>query len=421
MWQRIKNIYHFFVAIFANIFFFFPARDMKVIAVTGTDGKTTTVNLIYHILKSSGAKASMISSISAVIDNRAYDTGFHVTTPDAPDVQRYLARMLAAGLTHAVLETTSFSLQKFLRKARNKKSEYFVLEVTSHAIDQNRIVGIPIKVGVLTNVTNEHLDYHKTYDNYLETKIKLLKKAKICVVNSDDSSYMFLSKVKSQKTQGNWITYGLSESADYNKNTFDIKGNTLLGEFNQYNVLASVAACKTLGITDESIKKALQTFREPIGRVDYVYQEDFSVMIDFAHTSNASEQILKALRPTVKGSLIHVFGSAGERDVLKRPFLGEISSEYCDIIILTAEDPRTEDVNAIIAEIEVGIKKGKCEVIRIPDRKEAIQAAVQMAKKDDLVLITGKSQEGSMNYGKGEEPWDEYEMVKEALEARAKT
>ena len=276
-------------------------------------------------------------------------------------------------------------------------------------------------MGVLTNVTNEHLDYHKTYDNYLETKIKLLKKAKICVVNSDDSSYMFLSKVKSQKTQGNWITYGLSESADYNKNTFDIKGNTLLGEFNQYNVLASVAACKTLGITDESIKKALQTFREPIGRVDYVYQEDFSVMIDFAHTSNASEQILKALRPTVKGSLIHVFGSAGERDVLKRPFLGEISSEYCDIIILTAEDPRTEDVNAIIAEIEVGIKKGKCEVIRIPDRKEAIQAAVQMAKKDDLVLITGKSQEGSMNYGKGEEPWDEYEMVKEALEARAKT
>ena len=397
MWQRIKNIYHFFVAIFANIFFFFPARDMKVIAVTGTDGKTTTVNLIYHILKSSGAKASMISSISAVIDNRAYDTGFHVTTP------------------------ASFSLQKFLRKARNKKSEYFVLEVTSHAIDQNRIVGIPIKVGVLTNVTNEHLDYHKTYDNYLETKIKLLKKAKICVVNSDDSSYMFLSKVKSQKTQGNWITYGLSESADYNKNTFDIKGNTLLGEFNQYNVLASVAACKTLGITDESIKKALQTFREPIGRVDYVYQEDFSVMIDFAHTSNASEQILKALRPTVKGSLIHVFGSAGERDVLKRPFLGEISSEYCDIIILTAEDPRTEDVNAIIAEIEVGIKKGKCEVIRIPDRKEAIQAAVQMAKKDDLVLITGKSQEGSMNYGKGEEPWDEYKMVQEALEARTKT
>lgn len=397
MWQRIKNIYHFFVAIFANILFFFPSRKMKVVAVTGTDGKTTTVNLIYHILKSSGAKVSMISSIAAVIDGKSYDTGSHVTTP------------------------ASFSLQKFLRKARNKKSEYFVLEVTSHAIDQNRIVGIPIKVGVLTNVTNEHLDYHKTYDNYLKTKVKLLKKAKICIVNSDDSSYMFLSEVKSQKIQENWITYGLSESSDYNKNTFDIKENKLLGEFNEYNVLASIAACKALGITDESIKKALKTFRMPIGRVDYVYQEDFSVMIDFAHTSNASEQILKAVRPTVKGSLIHVFGSAGERDVLKRPFLGEISSQYCDILILTAEDPRKEDVNTIIAEIEIGVKKGKCEVIRVPDRKEAIQAAIQMAKKDDLVLITGKSQEDSMNYGQGEEPWDEYKMVKEALEARNKT
>lgn len=397
MWQRIKNIYHFFIAIFVNILFFFPSRKMKVVAVTGTDGKTTTVSLIYHILKSSGAKVSMISSIAAVIDGKSYDTGSHVTTP------------------------ASFSLQKFLRKARNKKSEYFVLEITSHAIDQNRIVGIPIKVGVLTNVTNEHLDYHKTYDNYLKTKAKLLKKAKICIVNSDDSSYMFLSEVKSEKTQENWITYGLSESSDYNEGTFDIKENNLLGEFNQYNILASVAACRALGITDESIKKALKTFREPIGRVDYVYQEDFSVMIDFAHTSNASEQILKAVRPTVKGSLIHVFGSAGERDVLKRPFLGEISSQYCDIVILTAEDPRKEDVNAIIAEIEVGVKKEKCEVIRIPDRKEAIQAAIQMAKKDDLVLITGKSQEGSMNYGKGEEPWDEYKMVKEALEARNKT
>jgi len=397
MWQRIKNIYHFFVAIFANILFFFPARKMQVIAVTGTDGKTTTVNLIYHILKSSGAKVSMISSIAAVIDGASYETGSHVTTP------------------------SSFSLQKFLRKARNKKSEYFVLEVTSHAIDQNRIIGVPIKVAVLTNVTNEHLDYHKTYDNYLKTKLKLLKKAKICVVNSDDSSYMFLSEVKSKKTQENWITYGLSESSDYNNDTFDIKENNLLGEFNQYNVLSSVAACKALGITDEAIKKALKTFHMPIGRVDYVYQEDFSVMIDFAHTSNASEQILKAVRPIVKGSLIHVFGSAGERDMLKRPFLGEISSQYCDILILTAEDPRKEDVNEIIAEIEVGVKKGRGEVIRIPDRKEAIQAAIQMAKKDDLVLITGKSQEGSMNYGKGEEPWDEYKMVKEALAARNKT
>lgn len=394
MWQKIKNIYHLFVAVFANILLFFPSRGMKVIAVTGTDGKTTTVNLIYHILKESRARVSMISSINAVIGDKTYDTGFHVTTP------------------------TSFALQKLLRKARKAKSEYFVLEVTSHAVDQNRIFGIPLKVGVLTNITNEHLDYHKTYDNYLRTKLEVLKKAKICIVNSDDNSYTLLSEAKSKKSQENWITYGLSESSDYNENTFDIKQSKLLGEFNKYNVLAAVAACKTLGVKDDVIEKAISTFHMPIGRTDYVYKENFSVMIDFAHTPSAFEQILRTVRPIVKGKIIHVFGSAGERDALKRPFLGEISSQYCDILVLTAEDPRKEDVNKIISEIEIGVKKGKCEVIRIPDRKEAIQAAVQMANKDDFVLITGKAQEPSMNYGKGEEYWNEFEIVEEALRAR---
>ena len=394
MWQKVKNIFHLFIAILANLFFLFPARRLKVIGVTGTDGKTTTVNLIYHILRTSGHKSAMVSSISAFIDNKTYDTGSHVTTP-AP-----------------------FTLQKFLRKAARAKSEYFILEITSHAIDQNRIFGIPIEIGVLTNVTNEHLDYHKTYDKYLKTKVSLLKKSKISVVNSDDSSYTLLSDAKSKKTQGNWITYGISESSDYNPKTFDLKDFNLVGDFNKYNVLAAVSVAKALGIKEDNIKTAIRTFEMPIGRVDYVYKKDFSIMIDFAHTPNAFEQLLSALRPMVKGRIIHVFGSAGQRDVLKRPFLGEISSLYCDILILTAEDPRTEDVNKIIAEIEVGIKKEKCEVIRIPDRKEAIEAAIQMAKKDDLVLITGKAQEGSMNYNKKENPWDEYKVVENALKAR---
>lgn len=336
----------------------------------------------------------MISSIAAVVDGKAYDTGFHVTTP------------------------ASFPLQRFLRKAKNKKSEYFVLEATSHAIDQNRITGIPVLVGVLTNITNEHLDYHKTYDNYLRTKTELLKKAKICVINSDDSSYTMLSEVKNKKPQENWVTYGLSESSDYNPKTFDIRKARLVGDFNKFNVLGAVAAAKSLGIKDEVIQKALSTFRMPIGRVDYVYQEDFSIMIDFAHTPNAFEKILSTVRPITKGKIIHVFGSAGERDAQKRPFLGEISSQYCDILVLTAEDPRSEEVNKIIAEIEVGIKKEQAEVIRIPDRKEAIEAAVQMAQKDDLVLITGKAQEGSMTTDREELPWDEFAVVDEALKNR---
>lgn len=394
MWQKIKNIYHLYVAILSNMIFLFPARRIKIVAVTGTDGKTTTVNLIYHILKSSGRKVSMVSSIAAVIGEKTYDTGLHVTTP------------------------TSFNIQKLLRSAGRAKSEYFVLEVTSHAIDQNRTFGLSFEVGVLTNITNEHLDYHKTYDNYLKTKTKLLKNSKICVVNSDDSSYTLLSDARAKKSQQDWITYGLSESSDFNPKTFDIKDAGLMGDFNKYNILAAVSVCKALGLGDGEIKKALKTFKMPIGRVDYVYKKDFNIMIDFAHTPNAFEQLLSSLRPSVKGRIIHVFGSAGERDSVKRPFLGEISSQYCNILVLTAEDPRQEDVNKIIAEIEVGVKKDQCEVIRIPDRKEAIEAAIQMAKKDDLVLITGKAQEASMNLGSVEEPWDEFKTVDEALGIR---
>jgi UDP-N-acetylmuramoyl-L-alanyl-D-glutamate--2,6-diaminopimelate ligase len=394
MWQKSKNIYHLFVAIAANIMYLFPSRGMKVIAVTGTDGKTTTVNLIYHILKTSGARVSIISSINAVINGKVFKTQLHRSTP------------------------TSGDLQRFFRKARKAKSEYFVLEVTSHAIDQNRIFGILIKIAVLTNITNEHLDYHKTYDNYLKTKIRLLNKAETAIVNSDDSSYTFLSEAKNKKLQENWITYGLSESSDYNPKTFDISKAHLIGEFNKYNVLAAVSVAKSLGIKEETIKKALNTFQEPIGRVNYVYQKDFSIMIDFAHTPNAFEKILSTVRPLTKGKIIHVFGSAGERDTVKRPFLGEISSQYCDILVLTAEDPRSEDVNKIIAEIEVGIKREQAEVIRIPDRKEAIEAAIQMAKKDDLVLITGKAQEGSMTTDQEELPWDEFAVVDQSLKNR---
>lgn len=384
------------MGIFANIVYFFPSRKLKVIGVTGTDGKTTTVNLIYHILKHSGQKVSMISSIGADIGGKTYNTGFHVTTPG------------------------TFSIQKYLRKAAQKRNEYFVLEVTSHALDQYRVWGINFEVGVITNITNEHLDYHKTYDNYVKTKVKLLNKSKTCIVNSDDSSYTLLSEAKSKKKLSSWITYGLSDSSDYNPKTYDISASKLIGDFNKYNVLAAVAASKALGIDEKLINNALMTFKLPSGREELVYDEDFRVMIDFAHTPNAFENILKAIKPVVKGKLIHVFGSAGERDRVKRPFLGEISSKYSDIVVLTAEDPRSEKVDDIIAEIETGIKHKDAQVIRIPDRKEAIMAAIEMAKKDDFVLITGKAQEASMNYGKGETVWSEFEVVKDALKIRNK-
>ncbi len=391
MWQKIKNIYHLIIAVLANILFWFPARKLFVIGVTGTDGKTTTVSLIYHILKESGEKVSMITSIGARIREKKYDTGYHVTTPG------------------------SFYLQRILRKAVSSKNKYFVLEVTSHAIDQYRTWGVPFKVAAITNITSEHLDYHKTYDNYFKTKEKLIRISKTAVVNQDDSSYNRLRESVTNKLKENWISYGLSNASDVNSENFPISDHNLIGEFNKYNILAAVSVCKNLGISDEKINKALKTFIMPVGRLDFVYEKDFKVMIDFAHTANAFQMVLSSIRPFVEGKIIHVFGSAGERDKLKRPLLGEISSNFSDIIILTSEDPRSEDVNKIIEEIKSGIKNEKVEVFKIPDRKEAIAAAVQMANKNDLVIITGKAQEKSMNYGKGEEQWDEYEAVKESI------
>ncbi len=376
MWQRIKNIYHLFVAVFSNIFFGWPGEKLKIIGVTGTDGKTTTVHLIYHILATSGLKVSMISSIGAVINGKEYDTGFHVTTP------------------------SSFTLMKFLKKAVSFKSDYFVLEVTSHALDQNRVWGIPFEAGVITNISQEHLDYHKTYEEYLRTKLKLLFSSKIAVVNRDDKSYEQISRMKGQIP--NLITYGLP------------KGNS---DFNKYNEAAAEAVCLALGVGESDIKKALMTFELPLGRLDLIYEGDFKVMIDFAHTPNAFEQVLKVLRPKTKGRIIHVFGSAGERDRIKRPVLGEVSSEYSDRIILTAEDPRSEKADKIIEEIASGIKQS-LQVQKIPDRQEAINSAIKTAKRGDLVLLTGKAHEKSMNYGRNEEPWDEYEAVAKALKER---
>lgn len=373
MWQDIKNIYHLFVAILANIFYGFPGRRLKVVGVTGTDGKTTTVHLIYHILKSSNKKVSMLSSIEALIDGKSHDTGFHVTTP------------------------SPFAIQRFLKKALNSGSEYFVLEVTSHALDQNRVWGIPFEIGVLTNITREHLDYHETYDEYLKTKTKLLLSSKIPIINKNDSSYK-----------------RVSETLTRSKKLFSTYETFRGSNFNEQNFQAGKTVCLKLGLSENELKKAIKTFKLPKGRLDFVYNSDFSVVIDFAHTPNAFEKVLSYLRKSVKGRLIHVFGAAGERDSKKRPEMGKISAKYSDLIILTSEDPRSEDPENINKQIKSGIKSPN-KIQSILDREDAIRFAIKNAKKGDLILITGKAHEKSMNLGHGEEPWDEYKVVQEAL------
>lgn len=390
MWQNIKNIYHLGIAVLANIFYGFPSRKIRVIGVTGTDGKTTSTSLIYHILNTGGHDASMVTSVGAVIGGKNYDVGFHVTTP------------------------SPFGVQKFIKKAVNSGSKFLVLETTSHALDQFRVFGIKFALGVLTNVTHEHLDYHKTYENYVVTKAKLLKMSKIAVVNKDDESYRMI-KDKGLIAK----TYGMGKDADINPKKFPFE-TKMIGEFNVYNSLAAIAVCKALGISDEEIRKGLKSFNPPIGREDVVYKKDFIVMIDFAHTPNAFDQVLRSIRPEVSGRLIHVFGSAGLRDNTKRPLMGKISSQYADIIVLTSEDPRSEKVEKINMEIKSGIKNWKTRVedgslLEIPDREKAIEFAIKMARKGDFVITTGKSHEKSMNYGQGEVLWDEYKVVNDAL------
>jgi len=380
--QRLKNIFHLINAFLANIWYGFPSRNITVIGITGTDGKTTTTHLIAHILKSCGKKVSYISTIFAKIGKKEYDTGFHVTTPNP------------------------WLIQKLIKEAVNNKDEYFILETTSHALDQNRVWGINYKIGVLTNVTHEHLDYHLTYENYLKTKVKLLKRAEVAFFNKDDRSYLYVKK----------MLKGRKKIIEYQKLSIIKKNFPNLEKFNQENFSAAYLVALNLGLKSEEVLKAIKTFKLPKGRFDLVYDKDFKVIIDFAHTPNAFLKLLPEIRKKYlknKGRLIHVFGSAGLRDNTKRPLMGEISSRFADFIILTEEDYRTEDPNKICQEIASGIKNKNYQVVI--DRKKAIEKALKMAKKGDVVIFTGKAHEKSLCRGKTEYPWDEYKAVKIAL------
>lgn len=400
--QRIKNLYHLFQAVLTNLWYGFPSRKLKVIGVTGTDGKTTTTHLIYHILKATGKKVSMISTVYSKIGEEEHSLGFHITTPN------------------------SFTIQRLLKKSVENEDEFFVLETTSHALDQNRVWGINFEVGVLTNVTHEHLDYHQNYQDYLEKKLKLLLISKTSVINVDDRSYKYITQNLKLKT----ITYGYKNKADY-KIDFDLK----LTDYNKYNYLAAYSVCRVLNITKKAILGAMKDFKLPPGRLDIIYDKEFKVIIDFAHTPNAIENVLSSLRERYPQSkIIHVFGSAGLRDFTKRPLMGEASGKYSDLVILTEEDCRTEDPVEICLSITQGLKKQNFKKARIDlsinrykmfdiiiNREEAIKRAIQIAKKENIVILTGKGHEKSLCRGKKEWPWDEKEAVKKAIIINSKS
>jgi UDP-N-acetylmuramoyl-L-alanyl-D-glutamate--2,6-diaminopimelate ligase len=405
-----------------------PGRKLTVIGVTGTDGKTTTTNLIYQILLAAGLKAGMISTVNAVIGNDVLDTGFHVTTPDAHEVQNYLARMVDAGLTHVVLETTS------------------------HGWAQYRVDACEFDIGVVTNITHEHMDEHGSYEKYRAAKARLFSSLEVthskprgnprlAVINRDDvKSFDFLDKfIKVKK-----VNYGLEEGADvravdihYDPSgiqfTAQSKGfrvgisSRLVGAYNVSNCLAALAAAVYgLGTQPDLAARGIASLEGIPGRMERIdLGQNFTAIVDFAHTPNALKVSLEAARDMreqgggPRGRVIAVFGSAGLRDKAKRRMMAETSAELADLTVLTAEDPRTESLDEILEEMAAGARsKGGIEgetFWRVPDRGEAIRFALRLARAGDIVLSCGKGHEQSMCFGGREHLWDDRTAMRAAL------
>lgn len=385
----IKKLANYFRGVSASLLYRKPSKKIKTIGVTGTDGKTTTSNIIYHILQTSGIKSGLVSTVNAKIGNKEYDTGFHVTNPGP------------------------FLLQKLLSIMVKNKLEYAVLEVTSHGLDQNRNFGVNFKIGVLTNITHEHLDYHKTFENYVKAKAKLFQKSKICIINKNYYKYFKKYIQKNQKV----ILYN---SKTLSKDILNAIKSRFKEEYNVQNATAAILVAKELGVEDKKIIKAIKSFPGVEGRMQEIKnKKGIKIIVDFAHTPNALENVLSALKKekSNKNKLISVFGCAGERDIQKRPMMGEISARLADISIFTAEDPRHEDVNEIIKQMEMGVISTKNIIYKITDRYKAIRKAIDLANEGDIVVVCGKGHEKSMAYGNIEKPWSDINVVKKILKA----
>ena len=394
MLQKLKNIYHFLVALGAVVWYRWPAKKLTLIGVTGTDGKTTTTTLIYHLLKLAGKKVAMVSSVAAYIGDEGLDTGFHVTSPDP------------------------WQLQKLLRRVADAGYQYLVLEVTSHGLDQHRILGCNFYLSVLTNITHEHLDYHKTLAEYIKAKARLFKLSQTSILNQDAAAYPQIKQLLAGKTRIK--TYSLKRPLD--EIIMAAIDTTFPVRYNQENALAAATVAVELGLSSQIIARGLKTFPGVPGRLEVVPNEaGLQVIIDFAHTPNALKVVLTELRRrlhatryTPQAKLIAIFGSAGLRDHTKRPIMGKIAAQLADEVVLTAEDPRTEDVNTIIGQIASGAPKFPFH--KIPDRQEAINyAIINLARTGDMVGIFGKGHETSMCYGTTEHPWSDRQAALIAL------
>lgn len=408
--------YHALRAEVAACQYGFPGKRMRVIGVTGTNGKTSTCFLIWKMLNAAGHKTGLMTTVAWGVDKLEKQIE-HMTTVDTGTLNARMKKIAEAG------------------------AEFLVLEVTSHALAQHRIFGVPIEIAVMTNVTHEHLDYHKTFENYRNAKRKLFKMAKYGVVNEDDKSWSYF--VKDVKE---YITYGINagilrakkvklgasgveflvEDGDLGVETKPFKIATKIpGKFTVYNSLAAVAVGLKLGLTHEEISKGIWALDSVEGRMNRVEMgQDFEVIVDYAHTPDAFLKVYESVVPGKKKRIISLFGGAGRRDESTRAERGEIAAKNSDIVIITEDDSRDEAPVAIAEEFaegaeKAGLVRGKNLLIEL-DRGRAIQMAIDLAKKDDIVLILGKGHEKTILRAGGAVPFEDLKVTEKALKKRLK-
>ncbi len=402
-----------------------PARSMSLIAVTGTDGKTTTTEMIAALLAASGRRVSLVNTLGASIAGRRLDPMWHLTTPGP------------------------FVLQTLLAWMKRFQSDWVIIEASSHGLAQWRLGGLVFKVGVVTNLAPEHLDYHRDLERYVRAKGRLVRQVAgsnrastgqgVVVLNRDDPFYSRFAALPRSR-DGDLVTYGLGSEANIRADNLDLSEEgsrfevqtpsarfpveiRLPGRFNVQNALAAVAVGNWLRLDPVVMAGGLAAMARPTGRITPVSKgQPYKVVIDFAHTPQALEQVLRLCRLWVRGRIILVFGCAGERDPHKRPVMGEIAGRLTDYIVVTREDNRSESIATINQAIVMGLHRAgrvaEIDYALLPDRRAAIHHACALAQADDLVLITGKGHETLLNVDGEEMPWDEEAVVLDAIRRR---
>ena len=395
--------YHFAQAVVATTKYHHPAKHLRVIGVTGTNGKTTTCFMVWNMLREAGFKAGLMTTVAYGVDKLKPELG-HMTTVDA------------------------FTLNQRIRQIADAGAEFLVLEVTSHALAEFRTLGIPFEIAVFTNLTHDHLDYHKTFARYRDAKGKLFKKAKFSILNADDPATDYYKTLAKK-----YITYGIKNGENRAKNIKlavsgvkyscgDINIKTKIpGEFNVYNSLAAALVGQKLGLTTEQIEQGIYSLPEVEGRMNIIDEgQPFTVIVDYAHAPDALEKVFESVK-NHKGRVISVHGGAGRRDPSTRPIRGRILAKYSDIVIITEDDSRDEDPEKIAQGfIDGAVKQGKVlgkDLIKELDREKAIKLALTSAKPGDLALILGKGHEKTILRADGPHDFEDIKIVKKYLKS----